>query len=187
MSITGTAIKLGHLRRDPAAVHRAPHRRVRTAAVPALQHLHRGIQQRQWSEGRPVRPGRRRGGRQGLKSVELVDNGQRVLVDLNVDKSLPLYQSTTAQIRYANLIGERYVNLDRGTGEGADRVLPPGGFIPMARTQPALDLDALIGGFKPLFKALDPEKVNNIATSLVTVFQGQGGTVADILQPDRAS
>ena len=44
-----------------------------------------------------------------------------------------------------------------------------------------MDLDALIGGFKPLFKSLEPDKINNIATSLVTVFQGQGGTVADIL------
>ncbi len=117
-----------------------------------------------------------------VAGVQLADNGQRVIVDLKVDKSLPLYQSTGAQIRYANLIGERFVNLDRGTGEGADRMLPAGGFIPLARTQPALDLDALIGGFKPLFKSLDPDKVNNIATSLVTVFQGQGGTVADILR-----
>ena len=117
-----------------------------------------------------------------VSGVRLTDNGQRVVVDMKVDKSLPLYQSTTAQIRYANLIGDRFVNLDRGTGEGADRVLPGGGFIPLARTQPALDLDALIGGFKPLFKSLDPEKVNNIATSLVTVFQGQGGTIADILR-----
>ena len=117
-----------------------------------------------------------------VSGVKLTDNGQRVIVDMEVDKALPLYQSTTAQIRYANLIGDRFVNLDRGTGEGADRVLPAGGFIPVARTQPALDLDALIGGFKPLFKSLDPEKVNNIATSLVTVFQGQGGTVADILR-----
>ena len=116
-----------------------------------------------------------------VKSVRLLESGQRVVATLNVDKSLPLYQSSTAQIRYANLIGERYVNLDRGTGDGADKVLPAGGLIPLARTQPALDLDALIGGFKPLFKALDPEKVNNIATSLVTVFQGQGGTVANIL------
>ncbi len=116
-----------------------------------------------------------------VRDVTLTDNGQRVLVKLAVDKSLPVYQSTGAQIRYANLIGERFVNLNRGTGEGADRVLPPGGFIPLARTEPALDLDALIGGFKPLFKALEPEKVNNIATSLVTVFQGQGGTVANIL------
>ncbi|MFM9033574.1 MAG: MCE family protein [Mycobacterium sp.] len=116
-----------------------------------------------------------------IRSVRLLENGQRVVVKLAVDKSLPLYQSTGAQIRYANLVGERYVNLDRGTGDGMDKILPPGGLIPLARTQPALDLDALIGGFKPLFKSLDPEKVNNIATSLVTVFQGQGGTVANIL------
>lgn len=116
-----------------------------------------------------------------VSNLKLVDNGRRVLVTLNVDKTLPLYQSTTAQIRYQDLIGNRYVNLERGTGEGADRILPAGGFIPMSRTQPALDLDALIGGFKPLFKALDPEKVNTIASSLVTVFQGQGGTINDIL------
>ena len=116
-----------------------------------------------------------------VSNLKLVDNGRRVQVTLNVDRTLPLYQSTTAQIRYQDLIGNRFVNLDRGTGEGADRVLPPGGFIPMSRTQPALDLDALIGGFKPLFKALDPEKVNTIASSLVTVLQGQGGTINDIL------
>jgi phospholipid/cholesterol/gamma-HCH transport system substrate-binding protein len=139
----------------------------------------------EFSNGSGLKPGQfvRAGGVEvgKVKNVTLSENGQRVTVTLNVDKSLPLYQSSSAQIRYANLIGERYVNLDRGTGEGADKVLPPGGLIPLARTQPALDLDALIGGFKPLFKALDPEKVNNIATSLVTVFQGQGGTVANIL------
>ena len=62
-----------------------------------------------------------------------------------------------------------------------NRYLPPGGFIPLSRTQPALDLDALIGGFKPLFRALDPQKVNTIASSIITVFQGEGGTINDIL------
>ena len=99
----------------------------------------------------------------------------------NVDRSLPLYQSTTAQIRYQDLIGNRYMDIQRGQGEGADRALPPGGLIPLSHTQPALDLDALIGGFKPLFRALDPDKVNNIAQSIITVFQGQGGTISDIL------
>jgi phospholipid/cholesterol/gamma-HCH transport system substrate-binding protein len=116
-----------------------------------------------------------------VDSVHLIDNGTRVRVDFNVDRSIPLYQSTTAQIRYLDLIGNRYLELKRGEGEGADKVLSPGGFIPLARTSPALDLDALIGGFKPLFRALDPEKVNTIATALVTVFQGQGGTINDIL------
>lgn len=116
-----------------------------------------------------------------VDKVRLVDGGRRAIVDFNVDRSLPLYQSTTAQIRYQDLIGNRYMDLSRGEGEGADRSLPAGGFIPLARTQPALDLDALIGSFRPLFRALDPEKVNTIASSLVTVFQGQGGTINDIL------
>jgi phospholipid/cholesterol/gamma-HCH transport system substrate-binding protein len=74
------------------------------------------------------------------------------------------------------------MELKRGDGEGADQRLPAGGFIPAARTQPALDLDALIGGFKPVFRSLDPDKINTIASSIVTVFQGQGGTINDILQ-----
>jgi phospholipid/cholesterol/gamma-HCH transport system substrate-binding protein len=116
-----------------------------------------------------------------VDSVELVDGGKRARVKFNVDRSVPLYQSTTAQIRYHDLIGNRYLDLKRGEGEGADRILPPGGFIPLSRTSPALDLDALIGGFKPLFRALDPDKVNTIASALITVFQGQGGTINDIL------
>ncbi|GFG73896.1 virulence factor Mce family protein [Mycobacterium botniense] len=116
-----------------------------------------------------------------VKSVRLVDGGRRARVDFTVDRAVPLYQSTTAAIRYLNLIGDRYVELKRGQGEGADRVLPPGGFIPLSRTQPALDLDALIGGFKPLFRALDPQKVNTIASAIITVFEGQGGTINDIL------
>ena len=63
----------------------------------------------------------------------------------------------------------------------SDKRLPAGGTIPLERTEPALDLDALIGGFRPLFRALDPDKVNNIAQSIITIFQGQGGTINDIL------
>ncbi len=117
-----------------------------------------------------------------VESVQLVDGGKRVRVDFNVNRSIPLYQSTTAQIRYLDLIGNRYLELKRGEGEGADKVMPAGGFIPVSRTSPALDLDALIGGFKPLFRALDPDKINTLANAIITVFQGQGGTINDILE-----
>jgi len=180
MSIKGTAIKLGIV-----SVILALCTALLVVVFGQLRFQRYSTYTAEFSNGSGLKSGQfvRAGGVEvgKVRDVTLTDNGQRVLVKLAVDKSLPVYQSTGAQIRYANLIGERFVNLDRGTGEGADRVLPPGGFIPLARTQPALDLDALIGGFKPLFKALEPEKVNNIATSLVTVFQGQGGTVANIL------
>ncbi|WP_156296921.1 MCE family protein [Mycobacterium paragordonae] len=116
-----------------------------------------------------------------VKGLQLIDDGQRVRVEFDVDRSLPLYQSTIAQIRYANLIGDRYLELKRGTGDGVDRILPAGSLIPLARTEPALDLDALIGGFRPVFRALAPDKVNTIASAIITVFQGQGGTINDIL------
>ncbi len=113
-----------------------------------------------------------------VEAVELIDGGQRARVDFSVDRSLPLFTETSAAIRYQNLIGDRYMELKRGD---ANQRMPAGGTIPVERTEPALDLDALIGGFRPLFKSLDPAKVNSIATSLLTVFQGQGGTISDIL------
>jgi phospholipid/cholesterol/gamma-HCH transport system substrate-binding protein len=180
MKITGTAIKLGAfslvllLFTAIIVIVFGQFRFDRTTAYTAEFSNASGLRDGQFVRAGGVEVGK-------VSDIKLADNGDRVLVTLNVDRTLPLYQSTTAQIRYQDLIGNRYVNLDRGTGEGADRVLPAGGFIPMSRTQPALDLDALIGGFKPLFKALDPQKVNTIASSLITVFQGQGGTINDIL------
>jgi phospholipid/cholesterol/gamma-HCH transport system substrate-binding protein len=116
-----------------------------------------------------------------VNAIRRADRGRGVVVDFDVDQAMTLYQSTTAQIRYQDLVGNRYLELIRGGGDGAERRLPAGGFIPLTHTRPALDLDALIGGFKPLFRALAPDKVNDIASSLITVLQGQGGTINDIL------
>ena len=113
-----------------------------------------------------------------VAKVELINGGTQAKVDFKVDRSLPLFEGTTASIRYLNLIGDRYMELTRGD---SGKPLSGGGTIPIERTQPALDLDALIGGFRPVFRALDPDKVNNIAQSLLTIFQGEGGTINDIL------
>lgn len=113
-----------------------------------------------------------------VSKVTLIDGDRRVLVDFTVERSLSLDQATSASVRYLNLIGDRYLELKRGD---SGRLLAPGATIPLEHTAPALDLDALIGGFRPLFKALDPDKVNKIAQSIITVFQGQGATISDIL------
>ncbi|HEY7051700.1 MAG TPA: virulence factor Mce family protein [Mycobacterium sp.] len=180
MKDTGTTVKLGTLSvvlvllTATIVVIFGQLRFDRTATYSAVFSNASGLRSGQFVRASGVEVGK-------VEGVRLVDGGQHVQVDFNVDRSLPLYQSTTAAIRYQDLIGNRYVELERGTGEAAEQVLPAGGVIPISRTQPALDLDALIGGFKPLFRALDPEKVNTIAQSIITVFQGQGGTINDIL------
>jgi phospholipid/cholesterol/gamma-HCH transport system substrate-binding protein len=103
-----------------------------------------------------------------------------VLVGFNADDSVVLTKGSRAVIRYDNLIGGRYLALEEGTGSTA--VLAPGQTIPVLQTSPALDLDALIGGFRPLFRALDPDQVNALSGQLIAAFQGQGGTISSFFQ-----
>lgn len=116
-----------------------------------------------------------------VAGIQRIPGADAIRVDFDIDRSLALNESTTAVIRYADLIGNRYLELQYHPDGQTGGTLAPGAVIPLNRTQPALDLDALIGGFKPLFRAMDPAKVNNIATSLITIFQDQGGTIGDIL------
>ncbi len=105
------------------------------------------------------------------------------VVAFSADDSVELTDATQAAIRYDNLIGGRYLELLEGsdTGETAARPLEPGQTIPVSRTQPALDLDSLMGGFRPLLRALDPEQVNALSGQLISVFQGQGATIGSFL------
>ena len=107
-----------------------------------------------------------------------------VTIEFAVDKGLPLTEGTTAAVRYENLVGDRFLTLENGPG--SVRLLQPGATIPMSRTSPALDVDALISGFRPLFRALDPEQVNALSGELVRVFQGQGATVSSVLSQTAA-
>jgi phospholipid/cholesterol/gamma-HCH transport system substrate-binding protein len=100
-------------------------------------------------------------------------------VEFGTDSSVVLTEGNRAAIRYNNLIGDRYLSLEEGTGS-TDK-LRPGATIPLDHTQPALDLDALIGGFRPLFRALNPEQVNALSSQLIAAFQGQGATISSFL------
>jgi phospholipid/cholesterol/gamma-HCH transport system substrate-binding protein len=102
-----------------------------------------------------------------------------VRVEFSADDSVVLTEGSRAVIRYDDLIGGRYMALEEGAG-GVTR-LNPGATIPPSRTRPALDLDALIGGFRPLFRALDPDQINALSGQLIAAFQGQGATIGSLL------
>jgi phospholipid/cholesterol/gamma-HCH transport system substrate-binding protein len=114
-----------------------------------------------------------------VKDVRIVDKRQAE-VEFEVDAGRTLPAGVTAQIKFRNLVGQRYVSL----GEGDDtsgRTLPPGGTIPLERTTPALDLTELFNGFKPLFTALNPDDVNKLSYEVIQVLQGEGGTIESLL------
>lgn len=114
-----------------------------------------------------------------VTSVELTgDNQARVAFSVNDDYRLPT--SVQALIRYQNLTGDRYLELQPGTGD-VRKTLSAGDEIPIGQTEPALDLDNLLGGFKPLFRTLDADQVNKLTSSLIAVFQGQGAGMNNLL------
>ncbi len=96
----------------------------------------------------------------------LVDGHAHVTFEVRTGQRVPA--DGVARIRYADLLGGRHLALTDGAGE-----LAPGSTIPVERTRPALDLTALLGGFRPLFDAIDPAAVDSLATEIVAVFQGE--------------
>ena len=102
------------------------------------------------------------------------DNSVDVTFDVN--SRYQLYTSTRAVVRYQNLVGDRYLEITSGPGEL--RKLPPGSTIVRQNTQPALDLDALLGGLKPVLKGLDGNKVNEVSNAVIELTRARSSTPA---------
>jgi phospholipid/cholesterol/gamma-HCH transport system substrate-binding protein len=113
-----------------------------------------------------------------VKKVEIVER-TRALVTFTVERTTSLSKATRADIRFRNLVGQRYISLSDAIGD-TER-LAEGATIPVSQTSPALDLTVLFNGFKPLFEALTPSDVNKLSYELVQVFQGEGGTLEGLL------
>ena len=101
------------------------------------------------------------------------------MVTFSVDADQSLVRSTRATVRYRNLVGNRYIALTEGTG--SSERMRKDDVIGLDRTAPALDLNVLFNGFKPLFTALTPADVNQFAFEVIKVLQGEGGTVESLL------
>lgn len=108
-----------------------------------------------------------------------VGEGNRVEVAFHVDDEQVLTDATEVLVRYENLLGDRYLELQQPPDRGEP--LAAGATIPLDRTTPALDLDVLLNGFRPLFRGLEPAEVNDLADNLIATLQGRGGTVESLL------
>jgi phospholipid/cholesterol/gamma-HCH transport system substrate-binding protein len=118
-----------------------------------------------------------------VKKISINQNNHAV-VEFSADPTVVLTGGTKAALRWADPIGTRYMALLEGAG-GVER-LNPGGTIAVDRTEPALDLDVLLGGFRPLFRALDPQQVNALSSQLIDALQGEGTTIGSFLSQTAA-
>ena len=113
-----------------------------------------------------------------VEEIGATAEGATVRIELVDDQ--PLLDTTRLVMRYQNLLGQRYLALVQSGARGKE--LEEGATIPVTRTDPGFDLTALLNGFRPLFRVLQPGDVNKLATSVVKVLQGEDGTVEQLLQ-----
>lgn len=101
-----------------------------------------------------------------------------VVVDFDADSDVVLTTGTKVAVRYLNLVGDRYLELV--DGPGSTQIQPVASRIPKDRTEPALDLDLLLGGLKPVIRGLNPDDVNALTQSLIQILQGQSNDVESL-------
>ncbi len=93
--------------------------------------------------------------------VKEVEHYERTMakVTFRIDADIELTTASTAEIRFLNLVGDRYLALEQGSQADHADILDEGDTIPVENTSPSLDLTVLFDGFKPLFQALTPDQV----------------------------
>ncbi|MFD5177566.1 MCE family protein [Nocardia sp. NPDC058379] len=101
--------------------------------------------------------------------------GDRAEVRFALRRDRPLYDNSTLAIRYQNLTGQRYVDVQHAaqpTGR-----LRPGAVIGIEHTVPAFDVTTLFNGLQPVLAELTPADLNQFSESLLAVVQGDGSGI----------
>lgn len=100
-----------------------------------------------------------------VKSIKVVRG--KAVVGMAVDKEVTVPADSTAAIRWRNVMGQRVVYLEPGTGQGrlgdGDRVL---------HTRSAVDLGDIVNSLGPLTRNLDPNQLNKILFSFSQALEG---------------
>lgn len=102
------------------------------------------------------------------------DGGRGALaaVDFTVDRDQPIYANSKLAIRFQNLTGQRYVDLQRASSP--TRKLAVGSTIGTDKTVPSFDITSVFNGLQPVLSTMDPKDIDHLAQSVAAVVEGDG-------------
>src|SRR5690606_38951530 len=113
-----------------------------------------------------------------VDAIEL-DPQRKARGAFSVQSRQKLYTTTKAQIRHQNLIGQRYIAMAPGDGEGERPTA--GGESTLERTESSFAVSTLLAGFEPLFSMLQPDEVNSLSETMVQALQGDGVSLSALI------
>ncbi|MGW5456030.1 MlaD family protein [Nocardia sp. NPDC003979] len=105
--------------------------------------------------------------------------GDKAKVRLTVKTDTPIYDNSKLAIRYQNLTGQRYVDLQQAPNPGTR--IAAGARIGAHMTVPSFDVTSLFSGLKPVLATLSPEAINQFTASMLAVIEGDGSGLGPAL------
>lgn len=112
-----------------------------------------------------------------VAEVELV--GTQARVRFTVTRGHPLFVNSKPAIRYQNLSGFRYLDIEQPEQPGRPRA--PKMVFQTPETIPAFDITTLFKGLQPVLAELSPDDINQFASSMLAVIQGDGTGIGPAL------
>lgn len=102
----------------------------------------------------------------GRVQAVTVEDGQ-ALVSMRIEESADVPASSSAAVRWRNLIGQRYISIIPGSGSAA---IEDGSEIDA--TEDVVDLGRIVNQLAPLAQSFGAEQVNRVLQALVVAFDG---------------
>ena len=99
-------------------------------------------------------------------------DGTRARVHFTVTRSHPLFNNTRIAIRYQNLAGFRYLDIQQPDTPAGRR--DPGKTFATSETVPSFDITTLFKGLQPVLAELSPDDLNQFTSSMLAVIEGDG-------------
>jgi phospholipid/cholesterol/gamma-HCH transport system substrate-binding protein len=116
-----------------------------------------------------------------IQGVDLV--GDRVVVDLDIERGTDLPVDMTAAVRRKSAVGEPYVDLSPPEGyDGGGPFIDPGYVVPLERTSTPLSYAELFVSLDALVDAIPPDDLDTLVHELAVSLEGRGPAIRTLLE-----
>ncbi|MFI6047992.1 MlaD family protein [Nocardia sp. NPDC051321] len=106
-------------------------------------------------------------------------DGTQARVQLSLKTDAPIYDNSKLAIRYQNLTGQRYVDLQQQPQPG--KRIQGGATVGADHTVPSFDVTSMFNGLKPVLATISPEEINQFSASMVALIEGDGNGIGPAL------
>jgi phospholipid/cholesterol/gamma-HCH transport system substrate-binding protein len=113
-----------------------------------------------------------------VTSIDLIRQAGRSVarVGFTLQKPFRLTDNTVLAVKYQNLTGIRYVDLQSPTKPGKDV-----DHLGVQQTRPSFDITQLFNGLQPVLSTMSADQINAFTQNAITLLQGDGGGLGPMM------